>query len=352
VPVWVYALMAFGVLAVIGELIEAPAVLVFASACLGLIPLAGLIGHATGQLALRVGPHWGGLLNATFGNAAELIITILALREGLFTLVKASITGSIVGNTLLVLGLSLLVGGLRHGLLRFNMRVAGLSSSLMILAVAGLLLPAVFGALVPDQRRLEAVSVIVALILLASYAAYLAFLLRGSTEPLQEEEDEAKAGAVWSVRRGVLALAGATVGTAIVSDVLVSAVTPVTAQLGWTELFVGVIIIPIVGNAAENWAAVRAAWRNNVDLTLSITSGSSTQIPLFVMPVLILVSLAIAQPMTLVFNPLELLVLGLSTAISAYIALDGESNWLEGVLLLALYLMTATVFFLDPNAAT
>ena len=154
--------------------------------------------------------------------------------------------------------------------------------------------------------------------------------------------------AEWSVRRGLLTLAGATVGTAIVSEVLVDAVDPVTLQFGWTELFVGVILIPIVGNAAENWAAVRAAWRNHVDLTLGITAGSSTQIPLFVAPVLIFASLALGRPMTLVFEPLELMVLALSTAIFAYVSLDGESHWLEGVLLLALYLMTAAVFFLDP----
>jgi Ca2+:H+ antiporter len=345
-PRWLYALVVFGVLAVVGEAAGAPAVLIFTSACLGLIPLAGLIGHATGQLAVRVGPHWGGLLNATFGNAAELIITILALHEGLFTLVKASITGSIIGNTLLVLGLALLAGGLRHGVLKFDLRLSGLSSALMILAVAGLLLPAVFSSLVPDPPRLESLSVGVALILLMSYVAYLVFLLRGAGDQAAESAEEEVPE--WSVRQGLLALVGATVATAVVSEVLVSAVTPVTAQLGWTELFLGVIIIPIVGNAAENWAAVRAAWRNKVDLTLSITSGSSTQIPLFVTPVLILVSLAIGQPMNLVFNPLELVVLGLGVAISAYIALDGESNWLEGFLLLALYLMTATVFFLDP----
>ncbi|MBV9134138.1 MAG: calcium/proton exchanger [Chloroflexi bacterium] len=343
---WLYALIVFGVLAVVGEALGAPPVLVFAAACIGLIPLAGLIGHATGQLATRVGPHWGGLLNATFGNAAELIITILALHQGLFTLVKASITGSIIGNTLLVLGMALLVGGLRHGILTFDLRQAGLTSALMILAVASLFLPAVFSTLVPDPFRLEELSVVVAIVLLMSYAAYLTFLLRTPSQSSPESLEKAD----WSVKRGLLALAAATVGTAIVSDVLVNAVTPVTSQLGWTELFLGVIVIPIVGNAAENWAAVRAAARNHVDLTLAITSGSSTQIPLFVTPVLILVSLAIAQPMTLVFQPLELLVLGLSTAISAYIALDGESNWLEGVLLLALYLMTATVFFLDPVA--
>jgi Ca2+:H+ antiporter len=337
--------MVFGVLAVAGEAFSAPPVLVFTFACLGLIPLAGLVGHATGHLAVRLGSHWGGLLNATFGNAAELIITILALREGLFTLVKASITGSIIGNTLLVLGLALFAGGLRHGILKFDLRLAGLSSALMILAVAGLLLPAVFATLVPDEPRLERLSVVVALILLLSYAAYLVFLLRGAAEQSPAKEEEP---AEWSVRKGLLALVGATIATALVSEALVNSVTAVTEQLGWTELFLGVIIIPIVGNAAENWAAVRAAWNNKVDLTLGITAGSSTQIPLFVTPVLIVVSLAIGQPMTLVFNPLELLVLALSVAISAYIALDGESNWLEGTLLLALYLMTATVFFLDP----
>jgi len=167
----------------------------------------------------------------------------------------------------------------------------------------------------------------VALTLLLAYVAYLLFVLRGTSESVVETAPAEPHA--WSVRRGVLALAFATVATAIVSEVLVNAVTPVTASLGWTELFVGVIVIPIVGNAAENWAAVRAAWRNHLDLTIGITAGSSTQIPLFVMPVLILVSLTTARPMTLVFNPLELLVLALSTAISAYIALDGSSHWLE-----------------------
>jgi Ca2+:H+ antiporter len=341
--------MVFAVLAVVGEVVGAPAVLVFTAACLGLIPLAGLIGHATNELAAHLGPHWGGLLNATFGNAAELIITILALHEGLFTLVKASITGSIIGNALLVLGMSLVAGGVRNGILRYDARVVGLSSGLMILAVAGLLLPAAFASLVPDELRLEELSVFVGMILLLSYIAYLVFLLRGQagsdrTPPELEETPE------WSVRRGLLALLAATAATAVVSEVLVSSATPATNQLGWTELFLGVIIIPIVGNAAEHWSAVRAAWHNHADLTLAITSGSSTQIPLFVTPVLILVSLAIGRPMTLAFEPLELLVLALSTAISAYIALDGESDWLEGVLLLALYLMTAAVFFLYPTA--
>src|SRR5437763_16547405 len=175
VPVWLYALLVFAPIAVISRLAGAPPVLVFALACLGLVPLAGLIGHATGQVSLHLGAQFGGLLNATFGNAAELIITLLALRQGLFTLVKASITGSIVGNTLLVLGLALLLGGLRNGLLNFDQRLAGVSSALMILAVAGLVLPAGFSTFVKDATRTEELSVLVALILLGSYAAYLVF---------------------------------------------------------------------------------------------------------------------------------------------------------------------------------
>ena len=240
------------------------------------------------------------------------------------------------------------LGGLRNGLLKFNVRIASVSTALMLLAVAGLVLPAVFSNLVADAARTEELSIFVAVILLGSYIAYLVFVLRGETpEPEAVAEEEI---AEWSVRRGLLVLAGATVATAIVSEALVDAVEPVTHQLGWTELFVGVILVPLVGNAAENWAAVRAAWRNHVDLTLGITAGSSTQIPLFVTPVLIFASLLIGQPMDLVFQPLELVVLALSTAIFAYISLDGESHWLEGVLLLALYLMTAGLFFLDPVA--
>ena len=350
-PVWLYAMLIFAPIAVVANALSAPPLLVFGTACLGLIPLAGLIGHATGQVAIHLGAQFGGLLNATFGNAAELIITLLALREGLFTLVKASLTGSIIGNTLLVLGLALLAGGLRNGLLKFDSRMAGVATALMLLAVSGLVLPAAFSTLVRDSVRTEELSVFVALVLLASYACYLVFVLRGDAASVAASGGEAEVEvAEWSLRRGLLVLAGATVATAVVSEALVGAVEPVTQQLGWTELFVGVILVPIVGNAAENWAAVRGAWRNRVDLTLGIAAGSSTQIPLFVTPVLILASLAIGQPMNLVFEPLELIVLTLATAIFAYIALDGESHWLEGALLLALYLMTAAVFFLDPVA--
>jgi Ca2+:H+ antiporter len=355
-PRWLYAMLVFGPVAVVGRLVGAPDIFVFGAASLGMVPLAGIIGHATGQLAHHLGAQFGGLLNATFGNAVELIITLFALRQGLVTLAKAAITGSIVGNTLLVLGLALFAGGIRHGLLKFSVRPASLNAALMILAVAGLVLPAMFSTLVPDSGRIDELSLMVAVILLVSYCAYLVFVLRGNgpfigtrpVQPVLNRKRSPESAVTWSVGQSVLALAAATVGTAIVSDALITVVEPVTRQLGWSELFVGVILIPIVGNAAENWAAVRAAWHNHVDLTLGITSGSSTQIPLFVAPVLILVSHAFGQPMTLVFEPLELMVLALSTAIFAYLSLDGESHWLEGIMLLALYLMTAVVFFLDP----
>ncbi|MBV9174052.1 MAG: calcium/proton exchanger [Chloroflexi bacterium] len=360
-PGWLYALLVFAPLAVLGHAFGAPPITVFAAAALGLIPLAGLIGHATGQVAGHLGSHAGGLLNATFGNAAELIITLLALNQGLFVLVKASITGSIIGNTLLVLGVSLLAGGWRNGLMTFDARMTSLNSTLMLLAVAGLLLPSAFFTLTADTVRVEEVSVPLAAILLLSYAAYLLFVVRGPGPVTRRGTARPRAAAPavvrgdspeWSLRRGLVTLALATVGTAVVSEALVDSVEPVTAQLGLSELFVGMIVIPIVGNAAENWAAVRAAWRNVLDLTLGITAGSSTQIPLFVAPVLVFTSLAVARPMTLVFSPLELLVLALSALIFAYISADGESHWLEGVLLLALYFMTAVVFFWYPEPVT
>src|SRR6266852_4462151 len=194
-PRWLYAMLVFGPLAVAGRVVGAPDLLVFSAAGLGLVPLAGLIGHATGQVAQHLGPQYGGLLNATFGNAAELIITLFALRQGLTTLVKASITGSIVGNTLLVLGVALLAGGVRHGLLKFSVRPASLNAALMILAVAGLVLPALFSTLVPDSGRIELMSLLVAVILLLSYLAYLAYVLRGDGPFIGPRRGDARATA-------------------------------------------------------------------------------------------------------------------------------------------------------------
>ena len=354
-----YFLLIAAPLAVVGDLLHWPSPLVFGLAALGVVPLAGLIGTATEELSARIGPKYGGLLNATFGNAAELIITILAIRQGLLLLVKASITGSIIGNSLLVLGLSLLWGGVRHGWQRFDEHEARHHVTLMVLAISGLFLPAMFATAQPDRWIVEEVSLLVAGILLLTYVGYLGFSLFGGESGARPDDSEAlpaRAEAAhheptWSVRTALIVLAVATGATVFVSELLVRTVEPVTQQLGWSEFFVGIIIIPLIGNAAEHFSAVVFAGKNRVDVTMAIAAGSSTQIALFVAPVLVFLSLALGNPMDLVFDRMELLVLGLTTAIFAFVALDGRSNWLEGAQLLALFVIIAVVFFFLPVAA-
>jgi Ca2+:H+ antiporter len=351
-----YLLLIAAPLAIVADLLHWPAPAVFGLSALGVIPLAGLIGASTEELAARIGPKYGGLLNATFGNAAELIITILAIHEGLLLLVKASITGSIIGNSLLVLGLSVLYGGLKHGWQRFDEHEARHHVSLMVLAVSGLFLPAMFALSQPDHDIVQEVSLFVAGVLLLTYVAYLVFSLFGGQRgdvPDQEAPASAHAeheGPAWSMRRALIVLAAATGATVLVSELLVRTVEPVTHQLGWSEFFVGIIIVPLIGNAAEHFSALVFAGKNRVDLTMAIAAGSSSQIALFVAPVLIFLSLLIGQPMDLVFDRMELLVLGLTTAIFAFVAIDGRSNWLEGAQLLALYVIIGAVFFYLPLA--
>ncbi|MCC7370955.1 MAG: calcium/proton exchanger [Chloroflexi bacterium] len=352
-----YVLLVAAPLAVIADLLGWPSPVIFGLAALGVIPLAGLIGTATEELSVRIGPTYGGLLNATFGNAAELIITVLAIRQGLLLLVKASITGSIIGNSLLVLGASLLYGGIRHGWQRFDRDEAQHHVTLMVLAISGLFLPAMFAASQPDHWVVEEVSLLVAGVLLVTYVAYLGFSLFAGQPPKDAGESPiAPAGhhdqhePLWSVKKALIVLAAATGATVFVSELLVRTVEPVTHQLGWTEFFVGIIIIPLIGNAAEHFSALTFAGKNRVDLTMAIAAGSSSQIALFVAPVLIFISLLMGQPMNLVFDKMELLVLGLTTAIFAFVAIDGRSNWLEGAQLLALYLIIGVVFFFLPVA--
>ncbi len=373
-PRSLWAALALALVALVSGWLRLPQPLVFTLCAAAILPLSAVIGRATEDLADHMGPRFGGLLNATFGNAAELIITIFALKAGLVTLVKASITGSIIGNALLVLGLAALVGGWRHGVQTFDAREAGRHSTMMILAIIGLYLPAGFATIMRDAVVVEELSILVAVVLWLTYAAYVAygiFMPAGGprlvvAEPRPVAEDARPAGKIkpaargmspqvaghhapWSVRIALAVLVGATVLTALVSELLVRTVEPVTHALGWTELFVGVILVPMIGNVAEHFGAVIVAWKNNMDLSLAIAAGSSTQIALFVAPLLVLVSLALGHPMDLVFVPMELLVLGLATAIFAYISQDGESTWLEGVQLLAVYLMAGLVFYLLPT---
>jgi Ca2+:H+ antiporter len=322
---------------------HAPALAVFTTACLGVLPLAGYMGEATEHLAQRTGPTVGGLLNATFGNAAELIISIVALRAGLVSLVKASITGSILGNLLLVLGLSIVVGGITRRELRFNRTTAGMSAGMLTLAVVALMLPALFHALHPEQaarlselRMSESVSVI----LLITYGLSLLFALK-THRCLFWSEGPGTEVPTWSVRKAILILALATVGVAVESELLVHAVSQAGQALGLTEIFLGLIIIPIIGNAAEHATAVVVARKGKMDLALQIALGSSTQIALLVAPLLVFGGVLLGQGMNLVFSPFEVTALGLATIVTAIITLDGESHWFEGVQLVAVYGMIA-----------
>lgn len=347
---WQMVLLTLAPIAFAARLLGLPPTVVFALSALSLIPLAGLIGHATEELAHHVGPRFGGLLNATFGNAAELIITTIAVQRGLLTLVKASITGSIIGNTLLILGLALFCGGLRHNRQRFDAREASLNSGMMILAVAALYLPATFARGADVAASVEQLSLLVAGVMLLTYVAYLVYSVfyAGAADP-EVVASAAHSTPNWSKSRALWVLAASTAGTAVVSEMLVGAVEPVTLQLGWSEFFVGLIIVPLVGNAAEHVSAIAFAWRNRLDVSFAIAAGSSTQVALLVAPVLVFLSLLLGHPMDLVFLPLELVILGLSTAIFAYISLDGESNWLEGFQLLGLYVIAALVTFFVPS---
>ena len=359
-----YYLLILVPIAILAELAHADPIIVFILSAGGLIPLAKLIGEATEELAIYTGPRLGGLLNATLGNAAELIITIFAIQAGLLDLVRASITGSIIGNLLLVLGLSLLLGGLKNGVQRFDRRTAGLNATLALLAVLALAIPSLFDRVLIENPSSELLfSEGVALIIIIVYALSVIYSFtahrqetphtpapngNGDGETAITREPAEVHTARWTVRFSVILLILATIGTAIVSETLIGAVEPVTQQLGLTEFFLGIIIIPLVGNVAEHLVAVQVAIKNKMELSLAVSLGSSLQIALFVAPVLVFISLLFGQRLLLVFNDFELIALFGTSLIAAFIALDGESNWLEGAMLLAVYLIIALAFFFLP----
>ncbi|MBN1427515.1 MAG: calcium/proton exchanger [Anaerolineae bacterium] len=341
-----YFLLIFAPVAFVGRLVGMSPVLVFVFAALGVIPLADLIGEATEELSTHTGPRLGGLLNATLGNAAELIITIFAIREGLLDLVLASITGSILGNLLLVLGLSILAGGLKNGVQTFDRRQAALNSTMVVLAVIALMIPSLFDvAIAPDTIAETRFSESVAVVMIIIYGLSVLYTFREKDGPLEAVPAHA---ARWSVRRSLITLAGATVAIAILSEVLVGAVEPVVEALGLTEFFIGIIIIPLVGNVAEHLVAVEVAIKNKMELSLSVSLGSSLQVALFVAPLLVFISLLFGHQLLLVFNTFELIALFAASLVASLVALDGESNWLEGAQLLAVYLIIGLAFFFLP----
>lgn len=327
--------------------------LIFATSCLAILPLAGWMGHATEQLAERMGEGVGGLLNATFGNAAELIIALAALRAGLHDVVKASIAGSIVGNILLVLGASMLAGGLRRREQHFNPAGARSQATMLTLAAIALVLPAAFQvAAGATPEGLGQLSVSISIVLLLVYVLFLVFsLVTHSTLFAGSHEAEERKAPV-SVARAALTLAGATAVIAWISEIMVGAIEPTAHEFGLSNVFVGVFVVAIVGNAAEHATAISAAMKNRMDLSLSIAIGSSMQVALFVAPVLVLASLFLGPaPMNLAFPAGLVLIVLLSVLITGQVAGDGRSDWLKGMQLLAVYLVLGLAFFFLPTAS-
>src|SRR5215831_11260689 len=327
--------------------------LIFVAACLAIVPLAGWLGHATEELSRHTGEGVGGLLNATFGNAAELIIAIAAIQKGLYPVVKASLTGSIIGNILLVLGAAIFAGGVKYKRQRFNVTAARAQVTLLTLAAISLIMPAAFHYLSgPGGRvREDDLSLEISIVLLLAYGAHLLFSLYTHKQLFLGEVAAEHGATGWTLKRSALVLLGATAVIAWVSEILVGSVEAAAESFGMTRVFLGVIVVAVVGNAAEHSTAILMAMKNRTELSLGIAIGSSLQIALFVAPVLVIVSHFVGpRPMDLVFTPAEVLAVFVSVLICGQIASDGESNWLEGALLLAVYLILGIVFFYWPEA--
>jgi len=315
----------------------------FITASAAILFLAAWLGKATESVAHYAGDRIGGFLNATFGNAAELIIAFFLVKEGLFDMVKASITGSIIGNMLLVLGLSVLMGGLKFKEQKFNSQLAGHNSSLMMLALVTLFIPAVFMGGMPEDK-INTLSIVISVILIVAYVLWLIFSMITHKDFLSDIEEN-DTHAIWSMPVSILMLIVATFFVALVSEWLVHGIESVSHDLGWSELFVGAFVIAIIGNAAEHSAAILLAMKGRIGAAVEIAIGSSLQIALFVAPTLVLVSLLFGPPMNIVFTTYELAAIAVSTFIAISISRDGATNWYEGILLLAVYIILGTAFY-------
>jgi Ca2+:H+ antiporter len=328
--------------------LHADATVVFIASGAAILGLAWVVGLSTERLGSLTGPQVGGILNATFGNIAELIIAFFALQAGLIEVVKASITGSIIGNLLLVLGASVLIGGLRHGTQKFSPQIASSNAALLVLAVIGLFVPAIFAFTVtePTQGSLTEESVLVAVALMIGYVLSLIYQFSNPALTLGGHgEPEGHAGPIWTMRTAVVVLLGAAALLALLSEILVSSIGGFVESFGLSAFFVGVVLVPTIGNLAEHLVAVQLAAKDKMEFAMAVSYGSSLQVALFVAPVLVIIGALMGQPMDLVFTPLEVAAVGAAVGISALIALDGESNWLEGGLLMIVYVILAISFF-------
>ncbi len=345
-------LLIFFPIAILAELLHWGDIIIFGASALAIIPFAGILGDATEALAEKTGPRVGGLLNASLGNLAELIITIVALSAGRIELVKASIIGSILGNLLVVLGLSLFLGGLRNGTQRFNRNRVSVDATLVILAAIAISVPSLFSEEISgDFPAVEALSLATAVVMLLLYVLSIIYTLR------QPEEEVHHAPAVelthdgpgWSVGKALGVMGLAVIGLALMSEFLVSSLDIVTETFGLSEFFVGIIVVPLIGNVAEHLVAVQVAIKNEMDLSLSIALGSSLQIALLVAPLLVFISLFMGNPMTLEFNHPEIIAMVAASVIAALVAIDARSNWFEGAMLLGVFFILAIGFFFLPS---
>lgn len=355
---WPYLLLPFIPIAIALDLAGASPVIIFAVSALGVIPTAALMGRATEELATRSGPGIGGLLNVTFGNAPEIIIAMFALNSGLHEVVKASLVGSILGNILLVLGAAMFVGGLGRERQFFDRTAANSQSSMLLLAGAAMLMPAIFelvegkglpapgGHIVDYDSTVEQLSLAVAVVLMLSYGAGLLFSLKTHRDLFNPPHDDSDEDEPWTVKKAVAMLAIAGVAVGVMSEILVGSITEASETIGLSEFFVGVIVVAIVGNAAEHWVAVLVARKDKMDLAVNIAIGSSAQIALFAVPLLVMASFVIGpHPMALVFNGFELGAILVAILIANQVTTEGESTWFEGIQLLAVYVVFAIAFF-------
>lgn len=345
---FLYILLVFIPVTIIGKIMGLSDPVLFACSSLAIIPLAGVMGKATDDIACFCGQKVGGLLNATFGNATELIIAFVAMKEGLFDVVKASLAGSVIGNILLVLGLSMLAGGLRYKTQTFNRNSINITSSMLLLAVLGLSIPAVFTHALPEgslTTQYEGLSIIIAVLMLLVYIMQFVFSFvthRNLYEDSVPSEEEENHGA--SLPRAIGMLVISTICIAVMSEIFVGTVEPMADSAGLSKTFVGIILVPIIGNAAEHSTAIIMAMKNKMNAAIEIALGSSLQIILFVVPVLTLLSLFFT-PMSIVFTPFEIVSVTGAVLIANRVAADGESNWLEGLQLVTVYIMIGAAFF-------
>jgi Ca2+:H+ antiporter len=349
-----YAISIAGTIAtVVLRVVGADPSLTFGLSAVTILALAYVLGQATEQLGAAAGPRIGGIMNATVGNIGEIIIAGFLITAGEIEVVQVSITGSIVGNLLLVLGASLVVGGLKNGVQRFDAQLTGMNAASLILATIGLVVPATFafaigggsetGAGESGFPQIESLTVGVAIVLIITYAAQTYFFFSSPEAPGGHAEEEV--APEWSARRSIAVLLASAAALTAVSEALVHTLEPAVAALGMSKLFVGMILIPVIGNLAEHIVGVTLAYKNKMDFSLITSLGSATQIALFAAPVLVFFSLVVGHPLTLVFTPLEVVAVGAATFIAAYIALDGRTNWVEGIQLVSVYLILAIAFF-------